>query len=84
MLTLVPGRASREAKGGRVLSYSKTCHMGSCLTEPWAVPEAGNLALKLNELLKSDQLQASLQEAVIASQSLQNLKGNYFHFQGFC
>lgn len=34
-------RVSGEVEGGWVLSYSKTCHMGSCLAEPWAVPYIG-------------------------------------------
>ena len=41
------------------------------------------MALELNELLKSEQLKTTLQEAVITSQSLQNLKENHFRFQGF-
>lgn len=57
--------------------------MESCLTEPWAVTWAENLALELNELLKSDQLQANLQEAVITSQSLPNLKGKLLSLSRF-
>lgn len=82
MLAPLLAKSMGRVEGGRFLLYSKTCHMGSCLGEPSAITYAENLALDLNELLKSDQLKANLQEAVITSWSLQNLKGNHFRFQG--
>ena len=57
--------------------------MGSRLSAPSTVTRDENLTLGPTEPLKSDQLQANPQEAVITSQSLQNLKGNHFHFQDF-
>lgn len=74
-----------EAMGrveGEVPLHSYPGHMGSLLSEPSTVTQDGNLALEPKEPMKSDQLQANLQEAVNTSQSLQNLKGNHFHFQG--
>lgn len=67
---------------GEVPLYTYPGHMGSPLSEPSPVTQDENLALEPNEPLKSDQLKADLREAVITSQSLQNLKGNHFHFQG--
>ena len=67
---------------GEVPLYTYSAHMGSPPSAPSTATQDENLAWEPKGPLKSDQLKANLQEAVITSQSLQNLKGNYFHFQG--
>lgn len=78
-------RLPEEAMGriqGEEPLYTYPGHLGSPLSQPSTVTQDENLALEPKEPLKSDQLKACLQGAVITSQGLQNGKGNHFHFRG--